>query len=385
MLTEEPESTNSLEQPLAVRRPTRRRYIIFIILAILLVAYGIFLIATSKHVPASSQQPTASSQAVASGVHKPYLTGLLNRNGPPDASLLTYAGKPLITGFVIPVNWKDVQPNGPADFNTTLIDQQLAFARQHNMGVRLRLYAGYNSPDWVKQQVGSVNWQGRPTEGGPSSYVIPDFWKAPFRDIWQAFNTKLAAQYDAEPIIRDVNSGMCITNFDEPFIRQFSVAQNVATAKANGYTDDTNNLCLQATIDTFKATWSKTSLSVTFNPFQSVSTAPGDAIIEPKAIADYCVSQLGSHCVLGNDSLESNKRSDDYDNLYTMMHTTGAPLYIQTATNARIGDWQKTLADAVDIGALDVELPVGYAMYDAAALQAFNARLQANTDHFNAK
>ena len=311
----------------------------------------------------------------------------MDRKGPPPTSLLTVAGKPLIEGFVIQVNWKDVQPNGPGDFVTTGIDQQVAFAEGHNLPVRLRVYAGYNSPQWVLQQVGSVPWKGA-GGGGPESYAVPVFWEAKFQQLYQAFDAKLAAKYDPVPQVREVVAGMCITNYAEPFIRQFTVASNAVSAKSKGYTESANQQCLRRTVDIVKADWKTTNMAIAFNPYQSAdaqgstdknATTASQSVVVPKAIATYCLQQLGARCILGNNSMKGGSRGASYDALYAMLSSFKAPVYIQTATTARINDWQAALQASVQVGAVSIELPVGYQQWDLTALQLFDGQLQANS------
>ena len=45
--------------------------------------------------------------------------------------------------------------------------------------------------------------------------------------------------------------------------------------------------------------------------------------------------------------------------------------------NRAPAEWQ-ALSSAVQVGALSIELPVGYTKWDLATLQTYNAQLQAN-------
>ena len=331
--------------------------------------------------------PTTAPTAAVTGAAKPWIVGLMDRKGPPSTDLLTRDGKPLVQGFVIPVLWKDVQPNGPGDFDTSAIDRQIAFAKEHDLPVRMRVYAGYNSPQWVLQQGGSVPWQGAEGNGGPKSYTVPVFWGSAFQKLYQAFDAKLAAEYDSVPQVREVVAGVCTTNFAEPFIRQFNVVSNTVAARDKGYSDASNEQCLRKTVDIVKADWPTTNMAMAFNPYQSISaTGPNDktaasalsSVVVPQEIATYCIQQLGPRCIVGNNSMKGGTRGASYDALYAMMTSLKAPIYIQTATNVKINDWKQALSSAVQVGALSVELPVGYTSWDLAALQPYAAQLKAN-------
>ena len=358
---------------------TRKRILIPLLIIVLAIIVSAVIYVYSIH--ARSQNKPMISQSTNAPV-KSYITGLMNRSGPPDESLLTYNNEPLIKGFVIQVNWKDVQPNSANDFDTSAIDQQLAFAKQHNLAVRMRIYAGYNTPQWVMNQTGSVSWSKANDEAGPDSYNVPKFWTKEFQDVWKAFYQKLSDKYDSNPELKDVVPGVCITNFAEPFIRQFSNSNNKQAAQANGYTDQSNDACLKATIDMHAALWPTTHMAMAFNPYQSYDSSV-DKNAEPKVIIDYCRDKLGSRCVIGNNSMTSNERNDDYSGLYKTLHDAKLPMYIQTATDKKIGDWQKALNNCIDIGALSIELPSGYQNYDKSTLQSFNAKLANNLNALN--
>lgn len=341
----------------------------------------------SQPTPTPSASSATGGATAAPGTAKPWIVGLMDRKGPPSTDLLSYDGKPLVKGFVIQVPWKDVQPNGPGDFVTTKIDQQVAFAKEHNLPVRMRVYAGYNSPGWVLKQGGSLPWQGSEGNGGPKSYTVPVFWGAAFQQLFATFDAKLAARYDPVPEVREVVVGLCTTNFAEPFIRQFNVTSNTTQAKGKGYTDASNEQCLRKTIDIVKADWKTTNMAMAFNPYQSISStgandktaaSASSSVVVPKEIATYCIQQLGQRCVLGNNSMKGGARGASYNALYAMMTSLKAPIYIQTATNVKINDWKQALSSAVKVGALSIELPVGYTKWDLATLQTYNAQLQAN-------
>lgn len=119
-----------------------KRILTLLIIIISIFAVGVMVYLVSSYAASKKSDET---QSIGEPV-KSYITGLMNRSGPPDESLLSYNNQPLIKGFVIQVNWKDVQPNSATDFDTSAIEQQLAFAKQHNLDVRMRIYAGYNTP-----------------------------------------------------------------------------------------------------------------------------------------------------------------------------------------------------------------------------------------------
>jgi len=55
------------------------------------------------------------------------------------------------------------------------------------------------------------------------------------------------------------------------------------------------------------------------------------------------------------------------------MEATGIPLYFQTASPTRIGDWEKALQTGLSYGARNIELPYNFETYDYGTLGDFAA------------
>jgi hypothetical protein len=301
--------------------------------------------------------------------------GLIDRDGPPPKG---FDGP--VTAFVVNVTWAQLQlsPDGPIAANNP-IDQAITAARDigPNMGVKIRLLAGVDAPNWVKQLDGgpvSVFSTQDQTGGTIGRFWTADFGRA-YGDLWD----KLAAEYDAVPQIREITVARCMTVFDETFIRDTSdpaSAQNLLDA---GFTTAADQTCIQQEIADGSA-WKHTRIGVAFNPYQEV--LPGGVAKTDEAFTEsmmsYCRATLGAQCVLENNSIRWPPMGGAYTNMYAAMQTLGAPISFQTATGARVGDLAQTMAWAVSVGADAVELPQGYGGLRASMLQNFTNALVLN-------
>jgi hypothetical protein len=361
--------------------------------------YGIYRSQGGGGHAASGTQPTQStalgsvpqagstSTLPATAGLKPAITGLIDPFGYPPAQLVSSR---TISAFVVLAYWKDLQPQpgGPL-VHPNAIDQAIEQARAAGTGlaVKIRFFAGIHSPAWV------LNLDGGPVQvsGAGVSSAVPRFWTSSFQQAYADIQTKLAAAYDAVPEVREVTISSCMTIFAEPFIRQ---AESSATRQAlldAGYTDSANRACLQNSIDTHHRVWKHTRSSLAFNPYQEIN-ADGSMRIDEAvtdSFMDYCRRQLGSACVLENNSVRApiTRLGPAYAGMYAHMRQLGSPITLQTATPSRIGclvtaecptgvegvlDW------ATSEGATALELPSDLARYAVTFLQPYDNRLSAN-------
>src|SRR5947209_13695439 len=70
----------------------------------------------------------------------PQLPGLIDRAGQP-----TSAYRSVISGWVVALNWADVEP-AQGTIRRAAIDNAITAARAQGAGLKLRIYAGDNSP-----------------------------------------------------------------------------------------------------------------------------------------------------------------------------------------------------------------------------------------------
>jgi hypothetical protein len=319
--------------------------------------------------------PSSSSTPVAPQSLKPMIQGLVDRDGPPPAGF----GE-AVTAFVVNVSWAELQPapDGPLTANNP-IDQAITAARTlgPDVGVKIRLLAGVDDPNWVKQLDGgpvSVNSAADAAGGTIGRFWTPDFGAA-YDDLW----SKLAAKYDSVPEVREITVARCMTVFDETFLRDTADSTSVDHLLAAGFTIAADETCLEDEIAA-GSDWKHTRIGVAFNPYQEV--LPGGAQRTDEAFTEsmmqFCRATLGAQCVLENNSIRWPPMAAAYTNMYAEMATLGAPISFQTSTEARIGSLDETLAWAVTVGADAVELPQGYGGASAATLQSFAEKLELN-------
>src|SRR5882724_3606395 len=135
--------------------------------------------------------------------------------GDPVNTLDKLNAKPgIFGGLVVIASWKQLQPTAQSEIgDNNVIDQALAQVRAYNeknpqkpLGVKLRVWGGFEAPDWAKQLGGApieTVHNGRPR-------TLGRFWSGAYRQAWSRFQDQLAAKYDAQPLIREVSITSCM-------------------------------------------------------------------------------------------------------------------------------------------------------------------------------
>jgi hypothetical protein len=305
--------------------------------------------------------------AAPAGSIKTPIQGLLDRAGFPPPEL-----QGVVAGFVANVNWSAIQPTpyGPIVRGSgNALDQALAEAQAYNaahptqppMEVKLRLYAGIDAPNWVKTLNGFKPVQIQNVQSGLSGTVGP-FWTASYATAYQDLQTKLAAIYDGNPLLREVVISQCMTVYAEPFLRDDT---NFAALAAQGYTVQSDENCLMDEVDAHKV-WVHTHSSLSFNPYRPWVPEAGGGYIQTNAdegftytVMNYCRAILGLRCTLENNSIRSSYigASGSYARMYSEMRALGPAITFQTAQPSGVGNLQATLQWAASLGANAVELP----------------------------
>lgn len=326
---------------------------------------------TSTTVAGSGETAPAGT----AGPLKPVLQGIIEINQLPEGAELAVTG-----GVAVSVNWSDLQPtpNGPIAANNPL-DQAIESIRainqaNHlNLGIRARILAGINAPDWVKNLGGPpVTVAGTQTA---QSGTIGRFWTDQFGAAYDDLQRKLAAKYDDVPELREVTASRCTTIFAEPLVRQSADATTVSGLLTAGYTDTADDACQRQMIDAHKV-WLHTRTGVAFNPYQHPAGDPSDTAATLRYM-QYCRQVLGARCVLENNSIRWPPLPS-YETMYQAMSQMGAPISFQTAGPARIGSLPLTLQWAVKQGADAVELSSGMLSGAIGVLPQLAAALRAS-------
>jgi hypothetical protein len=328
--------------------------------------------------------PTMGEPAGAVTV-KPVITGLLDRGmddpsqpwtTPPSAYLGT-----AVDGIAVNVAWSELEPakNGPIQTHTRL-SRALALVRSYNLGhptaplhIRLRVFAGNNSPAWAMNLDGSAMTLRCDTTPvpfkcfapGPQTIQVPRFWGPKFTAAYDQLMTKLSAMYDSAPEISEIVTSQCTTSYPEPFLRQFYEPGNPTAYVNAGWTEAADQGCLKSELNIFDKTWPTTNVGMALNPWDTLNSTTlkwshdeGTTV----AMMAYCRRSLGTRCVLENYSTRStNTLSPTYAQMYNSMVAEGDPLAYQTAIDSRVGSLDATLCDDLSTRlALDIELPRGY-------------------------
>src|SRR5262249_14883211 len=130
-----------------------------------------------------------------------------------------YAFPGIFGGYVVKANWKDLQPTGSSDFDTTVIDDglqavmnyhsaiaaaNLSAPNNRQLYVRLRVWSGCRStPGWATTLDGDPIVMQAKYAGNDVSCTIGRFWDrtSGYAAAWRNLQTKLAAKYDSNPLI----------------------------------------------------------------------------------------------------------------------------------------------------------------------------------------
>jgi len=295
---------------------------------------------------------------------------------PPDPNYLGAA----VTGYAVNIGWNELQPtqNGSIARNTRL-DQALNQVRAFNIAhpttqlhVRLRIFAGVNSPAWAMNLDGpamTLRCDNIPVPYvcfTPGAHVVqePRFWGPKYSAAYQAFVSKLSSVYDAAPEITEVDVSQCSTLYPETLIKEFDLPGNAQAYVNAGWTQQKDVACQKAQLNDFVSTWPTTLVGMSFNPYETLNSTKTGAITELTTtymLMNYCRQVLHSRCVLENYSTRTPTGYSAYQDIYNYMVKLGQPIAFQTAIDQRVGDLNATLCtDATHRSANDIELPRGY-------------------------
>ena len=306
---------------------------------------------------------------------KPALGGLLDRNGPPPTGYASVMG-----GFVVNVYWADLQHQQGGDIAShNAIDQ--AIAQLHSidptgdMGLKIRLFAGIYAPEWAKSLDGPPIRIRDPATG--KSGTIGRFWTPDFGAAYSDLMTKLAANYDSAPEVREVTISRCTTAYAEPFIRDAGDAATVSAMLAAGFTVAADKTCEREQVQSHLV-WQQTRSDLSFNPYQVIDGTWHSDEAFTESMMDFCRATLGARCVLANNSIRLPLQ---FPAMYDHIKALGPPIAFQTAVMAKVGDLAGTLETAIGLGAGSVELPGGFQALPISTLAAYNARLKAQATY----
>jgi hypothetical protein len=130
--------------------------------------------------------------------------------GDPVNTLDPLNAKPgIFGGLVVIASWKQLQPTPGSQIDDgNVIDQALAQVRAYNernpqkpLAVKLRVWGGFEAPDWAKQLGGAPI----DTVHRNKHRTVGRFWSPAYRQAWANLQQLLAARFDKRPLIREVS------------------------------------------------------------------------------------------------------------------------------------------------------------------------------------
>jgi hypothetical protein len=337
-------------------------------------------LATTTPVAPVVTNPTSTgtgSSPITTGVKLP-MSGLLDRHHPPTS---TYKG--IINGYVVEVSWASLQPTqGGPIVHPNAIDNAIKYAAANNLTLKLRVASGLEAPNWAKTLDGTpvtVKYTAA-TKGkeGVVAGTVGRFWTAKFGAAYQDLQNKLAAAYDSVPQIRETDVTRCATIFEETYLRNTKLAENATALLSAGFTRAQDDVCHNQQIQAHQV-WKHTRSDVSFNAYQAIS-ADGSVksdLAYTLSQMDYCRSVLGTRCVLSNHSLSSSRIGDKAESaIWGKMKTmlSSGPFALQTATAAKIGDWNYAIGWAITLGASSIELPTGYTSWNLTTVRSLQSK-----------
>jgi hypothetical protein len=295
---------------------------------------------------------------------KPAIRGLVSMGafkfvgsgGDPVNTLEPLNAKPgIFGGLVVIASWAQLQPNGPSEFDSNVIDKALADVRAYNarnpdkpLAVRLRIWGGFKAPGWAMKLGGPPI----PAVHNKKNRRIGRFWSPEYRQAWAQLQEKLAAKYDSYPLIREVSMTSCMSFTAEPFFSpsETSVQQPI---RAAGFNEDAYKECLRNGLRDY-APWKTSRIVLSVNPLRTgLNQGPGDPEFTMRIMRD-CRRTLGVRCVFDNHNLDT-KLPRPLLPLYALMRQLGPEIVFQTGgTNPR--DFEGTIKFGVQQGATSIEL-----------------------------
>jgi hypothetical protein len=267
--------------------------------------------AVPSHAGAQPKGPPPMKRAIAGFIDMQTIAWHNADDGTPAFTLDNVNQFPgLFGGIVLNATWAEMQPERGGALMTARLNQALKEVRQYNaanpaapLGVKLRIFAGNQAPEWAKAIAGGPLTIQRNPQGCPSGdcpITIGMVWNPQYIAAWRAFQGLVAAHYDPLPLIRSVAVTSCTMQTDEPFV--MPVGQPVPT----GYTDAAGRACLRGAVDDYAA-WRRTPIDLTVNVFSQIQ-AGGIDMNFSVSVMNACRAKLGRRCELGNHAFAANMR-----------------------------------------------------------------------------
>jgi hypothetical protein len=177
----------------------------------------------------------------------------------------------------------------------------------HQLAVKLRFWGGFTAPGWAKQ-LGGVTPVTFATPGAAGT--TGRWWTTAYRAQWSAFQHRLAAGFDDDPLIRSVAVSSCATLTAEPFVQSPNLDLHEELF-ADGWSSAAQEACLRGAFSDYSG-WTHTPIDYSFNPF--VTYTPGNRggaqdLAFMNSVMATCAGLLhstGRSCILSNHAFTAS-------------------------------------------------------------------------------
>lgn len=297
-------------------------------------------------------------------VSKHALRGLLIRQGAKfPAGYRPHMGGYVAAGGHGVIGWDELMPVAGTVLPGNPIDSAIAEIRKWNganpkaqQALKLRVASGVRTAPYA---LGQTFLASDPASGATGQ--CPRFWAPTYRTQWRRFAAALAAKYDGVPEIANVVLARAMTIYNEPMIRQGSNKLQVAAMVAAGFDSAIDQVQQVEDAIYLAGLWKSTTVGYALNPYQVINPIGKTDVAATIAMAE-AMRTAAPGLGLENDSLRDAYITGTgvYQTMYGAMTEAGAPLGVQTATLARVGDLYATIVGAHAMGFSHVELPAGF-------------------------
>jgi hypothetical protein len=319
----------------------------------------------------------ASAATPAPATMKPMLGGLLDRQ-------FTATKYPFLGGVVVTEKWASLEPSA-GTFNFSDIDSKLASAAKNGYGVKLRVYAGSWAPNWAK----SIDGAPFPfyDHTAKTTTTLGRFWDPNYQKAWQGLMGALAARYDNNPTLREVNiSGTGVESAEVMLVMASDSIRGVGHTNgqeyvAHGYTEAARQAALAGDVAFMARVWAHTRLDLFCSPLAVVSStgAQSASLSATETLISRFAAAYPAQMVFGNTGLGVPVLTGGSGvvAMYNYIESHGYRFDLQTmAISNGLGNPSTVLGYASSHHITSVELPSGWQAWPTSLLTSVNNSLQ---------
>ena len=182
-----------------------------------------------------------------------------------------------VDGVYVRVNWDQIQPLSPTEYNWSRVDRALLSARAANKRLQIGVWPGIASPRWLYDNLGAPHFPMRWNLhwGPPNCSVVrtPLPWDPVFLTAWGHFVSKLGERYDHESDVVAVQ----VAGIDAQTMEQLlptktaegcpGASDPAVTWAAKGYTPRRIESAWERIIGFYQKAFTRTSLILMTGPW----------------------------------------------------------------------------------------------------------------------